>query len=76
MSICNGCGFCCIKAQCLLSVKLFGRCDICPALEWIGSRHICRLAKGHSEELYIGAGCCASLNSWRKDLKDRTQLSK
>lgn len=30
---CNGCGLCCIAQQCPISEGLFGKQDICPAIE-------------------------------------------
>jgi hypothetical protein len=29
------------------------------------------LGESYRKELYAGAGCCSSLNSWRKDVKNR-----
>lgn len=30
---CNGCGVCCLAAQCPISTAVFGRVPVCPALE-------------------------------------------
>lgn len=80
---CVGCGYCCTKAQCALSSNLFGIRPICPALNWNGKRHLCLLmttdtmrgvpAREIRERLYEGAGCCSPLNTWRRDIKDRTK---
>ena len=56
----------------------------CPALKWDGERHICHLCTLPGEmgfqyrmELYVGAGCCSNLNSWRRSkLEDRTLSNK
>jgi hypothetical protein len=51
--------------------------DTCPELKWTGERYICNLCvkpvigADYKEELYIGAGCCSNLNSWRQDVKPR-----
>jgi len=69
---CVGCGYCCLKTQCILSVEMYGPQETCPALSWNGLRHVCEHAKTHETDLAIGAGCCASLfNSWRDDIHDR-----
>lgn len=72
-SPCVGCGYCCIKVPCPLSVKLYGK-DDCPALQWDGERYRCTLAEEYHAALYIGAGCCAALNSWRWDVQNRDNL--
>lgn len=41
---CNGCGVCCIKEQCPLSLFVFNRQPgTCPALEDAGDRYVCGL---------------------------------
>lgn len=36
---CNGCGMCCLMAQCSVSLMLFGKVDgVCPALERTGEK--------------------------------------
>ncbi len=78
---CIGCGYCCVKATCALGWLIYPDSEgLCPALEWTGERHVCRLARlpgvvGEAcrSTLAIDAGCCSSLNSWRQELlKDRT----
>ena len=78
---CVGCGYCCLKAPCSISVGLFGK-DKCPALNWSEKkgRYICLLVidpsyKGdaYKKDLAIGEGCSSSLNTWRKDVKKRDE---
>lgn len=78
---CVGCGFCCFQAKCTASMRLYPNTkEICPQLIWdeTEQRYFCGLAQFpgplgdlYKEELYIGAGCCSNLNSWRKDVKNR-----
>ena len=76
---CIGCGFCCIKARCVASQRLYQSAEVCPALKWDGKRHFCDLmflpgiiGEGYRKELYAGEGCCSNLNSWRTEpLQDR-----
>lgn len=81
VSDCVGCGFCCIEAKCMASLRLGGLGNHrCNYLEWspFRNRYICRLMELEGElgriyrkELHAGAGCCSNLNSWRKDVKNR-----
>ena len=73
-SKCVGCGYCCWVAQCSLSLHLYDKRDICPDLYWDNNlkRHFCKQAKEYAEVLYIEAGCSSSLNSWRRNVRDRT----
>jgi len=80
---CVGCGFCCIKTKCAAGLRLFGSSDICKALNWSEeeNRYFCKLMQipgkmgtSYREELYVGAGCCCGLNSWRQDIKNRTVI--
>jgi hypothetical protein len=68
---CVGCSYCCRQATCLLGVKLFGAQYPCPALFWNGGKYRCKLAENFKEDLYIGCGCSSSLNSWRKEVRER-----
>jgi hypothetical protein len=75
---CVGCGFCCLKTPCGASLRIHGTTDVCPELNWNGSRYECKLmtrpgqiGERYRKELYAGAGCCAGLNSWRKEVKER-----
>jgi len=77
---CVGCGYCCIKAPCTASARLYPGAISCPQLIWDEdkSRYFCGLmmlpgdlGKFYRRELYAGTGCCSSLNSWRKDVKKR-----
>jgi hypothetical protein len=71
---CVGCGFCCLKARCALSIgyelheedrDLKREGPICPYLYLEHGRFRCELAQRYPVELNIGAGCCSSLNSYR-----------
>ena len=44
-SPCNGCGMCCIAEQCGISVALFGKQEVCPALEQAGRSWACGLVR-------------------------------
>lgn len=76
---CIGCGWCCLRAPCMASVRLYPGSDTCPALKWNGQRHTCELmelpgmvGEAYRKELYAGEGCCGNMNSWRREpLKDR-----
>ena len=75
---CVGCGYCCIKAPCEVELRIYGRgLSTCPELKWDGTRYLCNLCTKdilgpeYRKELYIGAGCCSNLNSWRKEVKPR-----
>ena len=77
---CVGCGFCCIKAPCELSRRIYdGASTSCPALIWNKKeqRYYCDLVlsgprkEEYSRELYIAEGCCCGLNSWRNDIQPR-----
>lgn len=77
-SPCLGCGYCCLQAQCGLSVRVHTYKEICPSLYWgeARKRHLCRAVEGdlivtNGKELSIGEGCCSPLNSWRKEIKNR-----
>jgi hypothetical protein len=82
---CIGCGFCCKKAPCALSVKIYGKVDICPALVWDEGKHrywckACQIAgelgSKYKADLYIGEGCCCSLNTDRKNIPSPSQTVK
>ena len=68
MNECIGCGYCCIKAPCMLAMhKYDNKITECPELYWDGTRYKCKLANKHKDGLAIGAGCCCSMNSWRRE---------
>lgn len=82
ISECVGCGWCCIKTQCGVSLRLHGKQNRCPELIWSidENRYFCRLmtfetslSDAYKKELYAGEGCCASLNSWRRDIRNRDE---
>lgn len=77
---CVGCGYCCMKTKCGAGQRLYPSAETCPALVWSPSdlRYYCdlmtlpgKVGEGYRDELYAGAGCCSSLNSWRQDVKER-----
>lgn len=79
---CVGCGFCCIQTRCSTSLRIwpYTKGNECPGLVWKDTRYICKLAamdgpKGseYRVELYVGAGCCSNLNTWRRDVKPRRE---
>ncbi len=72
---CIGCGYCCIAIQCPISSLIYGYVQTCPALEWNGLRHVCKLMKlpgdlGDFFRLQIGSGtgCTEPGNPWRKEV--------
>jgi hypothetical protein len=75
MKKCVGCGYCCIKAKCAGSQRLYPDAKICPQLHWQGDRYFCGLmflpgieGATYRKELAAGEGCYSGLNSWRKDV--------
>ena len=40
-------------------------------LVWNGEQYRCAMAEQWGAELYIGEGCCAALNTWRLDVRNR-----
>jgi len=82
---CVGCGFCCLKAKCAAAARLYPAAEVCPQLIWDeeGGRYNCGLMQlpgnvgfEFRQELYAGEGCCSNLNTWRKDVKNRTAVDK
>lgn len=73
---CVGCGYCCLTAMCFSGQKRLGLHRRCPALTWSDddSRYYCQLALEDirfAREVYVGAGCCSGLNTWRREVKNR-----
>lgn len=79
---CRGCGWCCIQTPCDLARRLNPSIKSeCTFLKWDNdkNRYVCgaytnakfSLQTQIKAELFIGAGCCSGLNSWRKDIKPR-----
>ena len=75
---CVGCGYCCIKAKCVASERLYPNAKICPQLKWLGDRYICGLmtlpgstGEFYRRELAANEGCSSGLNSWRQDIRRR-----
>ena len=84
MADCVGCGYCCMKATCVVGfLRYIDEPGICPALIWSeeSNRYFCQLALDEPErigekELYIGEGCSSSfLNSWRVDVRKRINIT-
>jgi len=77
---CVGCGYCCIRNTCAFGVALHphDRDKICPELEWIGTRYVCKLMGDHPLadfyrlELQSGGGCRSFNNPWRQNVRPRT----
>jgi len=75
---CVGCGFCCMKAPCAVAVRIHGSITSCPELVWVNDKYRCRLVTlpgqigdRYRKEIGVGTGSCCSMNSWRKDVKQR-----
>lgn len=79
---CVGCGWCCWKTPCWVSIRIHGTAIApCPELRWNGTRHVCKLMEmegqlgaNYRKELFAGEGCCANLNSWRRDIRNRVEV--
>ena len=81
---CVGCSYCCRKSPCQIARRVFGPVTECPALVWSETKErwfcdLClkpgEIGARYREELYVGAGCCCSLNSDRQNIprpKDKT----
>lgn len=67
---CVGCGYCCRKVQCLASAQIHGFRRRCPELYFENDIWRCRLAEDPQMRirLHIGAGCCSTLNSDRRNI--------
>lgn len=81
ISECVGCGYCCMQTPCSIATRLYPGVRECPQLTWDerDQRYYCGLmllseplGSYYRQELFAGAGCCSSLNSWRQDVKRRT----
>lgn len=84
---CVGCSYCCTKAPCAASVRLYGNgVKECPALlydEYKG-RYYCKLAslpgkigEEYRNELAIGQGCCSPLfNQYRENIPKPNPIKK
>jgi hypothetical protein len=69
---CNGCGYCCEREQCLISIELFGKREgPCVALEREDGRTYCGVVRHAPSDLQpqiaywlgLGVGCDASDDS-------------
>jgi hypothetical protein len=73
---CIGSGYCCKKARCWIGTRLHGPGDNCPSLVFKEERYWCgevMKAEGTAEkaimdDLFVGAGCCSSLNGDRREM--------
>jgi hypothetical protein len=81
---CIGCGYCCIQNPCSFCKSMYPHIvaegEVCPLLEWNGERYICNLVTMPGKEgnyyrmmLWVGKGCRAYLNSWRRDVRRRNK---
>ncbi len=76
---CVGCGCCCLSDPCEVSHRLYGYMPRCPDLLWdeAASRYVCLLMRDPERgaevraALGAGQGCCAPLNAWRADVRNR-----
>lgn len=73
---CVGCGWCCLDNPCEVSQQVYGYVPRCPALVWTGARYVCDLvahpvAGVDLTPLFVGQGCCARHNAWRRDVRKR-----
>lgn len=76
---CVGCGWCCLQDPCVESHIRYGYLPRCPDLYWheASGCYRCRMAEDPvigeriRRLLGVGDGCCAPLNSWRADVRDR-----
>jgi len=70
-----GCGWCCLTDQCAESHIRHGYRERCPDVHWDENLGLYRCDRsdepGFRELLAMGEGCCAPLNSWRDDVKNR-----
>jgi hypothetical protein len=67
---CVGCGYCCETATCVAGLVHGSSSSPCDFLIFKDGRHWCMLVlEGvvKAEQLYIGFGCCSSLNTKRRD---------
>lgn len=64
---CIGCGYCCQKAQCSLSLRISGQHELCPWLYHNMKRFMCGLAELFPEQIGINTGCCSALNTMRSN---------
>jgi len=76
---CVGCGWCCLDNPCETSHRRHGYVGRCPDLAWDPGqgRYLCGLVLDPElgatvrAEQFVGEGCCAPLNAWRGDVRDR-----
>lgn len=76
---CVGCGWCCLTDQCEESHRKYGYMLRCPEVFWDQSvrRYNCRMmldpvsGAASRKALLQGKGCCAPLNPWRTDVRNR-----
>ncbi len=81
---CKGSGYCCMKAPCWVSKRVYGEERLreegrCPALIWDEqeNRYFCEQAKNDPEiakELSVNVGCSSSLNTFRKNVLHRPKI--
>ncbi|THB63616.1 MAG: hypothetical protein D6E12_16540 [Desulfovibrio sp.] len=76
---CVGCGWCCLSDQCPTSHRKHGFLPRCPELLWDeeARRYTCVLMADpehgaeYRYEIGEGEGCCAPLNSFRNEVRNR-----
>ncbi|UZP65827.1 hypothetical protein N1030_09305 [Desulfovibrio mangrovi] len=73
---CVGCGYCCVKSQCIPGQQRYGEQGVCAGLYWNGTCYRCRLIDESPDVaavLQVGEGCCRPLNRWRRDVWQRVR---
>ncbi|SDB33715.1 hypothetical protein SAMN05660653_01618 [Desulfonatronum thiosulfatophilum] len=76
---CVGCGWCCLTDQCMESHRKHGYMPRCPEVFWdpFQQRYQCSMmldpvqGLASRKALLQGKGCCAPLNPWRDDVRNR-----
>jgi len=76
---CIGCGWCCMTDPCDYSHRKYGQLRRCPDLYWDprANRYFCGLMGDAEQGVEVrrqnfeGQGCCAPLNPWRADVRNR-----
>lgn len=76
---CTGCGWCCLTDPCEYSHRRYGYLRRCPDLSWdaAANRYLCKAMSDPERgaqaryENFAGQGCCAPLNPWREDVRNR-----
>ena len=69
---CVGCGYCCLSRMCHTGIDHHGKREKrCPFLIWVEDKYRCQLVIDGKAHVWSGHGCTSSLNSWRRNIKNR-----